>query len=101
MKKSQNDTADFGCSLVQGSKRPGCDNYSRRLDILQKVIDEQATGEELEQYRLIMNECAECKCKEYCEEQLVIKNLVQTKIDRKRVPIDLIDTIKSKIGQSQ
>ena len=88
------------CCLRNEYGEPGCDNYDYRRELLQKIIDGQANADEEKEYNNIIDQCANCKCKQYCEQELAIKNLLKTKLDRKRVPIDLVELIKLKIKQS-
>lgn len=88
------------CCLMNEYGEPGCDNYNERRELLQKIIDGQANPNEKKQYDEVIHQCVNCKCRQYCEQELAIKNLLRTKIDRKRVPLDLVELIKSKIKQS-
>lgn len=88
------------CCLMNEYGEPGCDNYDQRRDLLQKIIDGQADNGEKEAYDKVINQCANCHCRQYCEQEIAIKNLLKTKLDRKRVPLDLVELIKSKIKQS-
>ena len=91
-----NKTRDYlNCCIVNKCGEPGCDNYSVRRDLIQRIIDGQANEEELSLYNDIISKCNDCKCKQYCEQELAIKNLLQTKLDRKRVPLDVLDKIKT------
>ncbi len=85
------------CCIINQCGEPGCDNYDARRDLLQKIIDGQANEEEKMLYESIVAQCTNCKCKQYCEQEVAIKNLLQTKLDRKRVPIDVVEKIKTSI----
>ena len=85
------------CCIINKCGEPGCDNYDARKDLLQKVIDGQATAEEQALYESIVAKCTDCKCKQYCDQEVAIKNLVQTKLDRKRVPLDFFEKIRTSI----
>ena len=85
----------LNCCIVNNCGEPGCDNYSVRRDLIQRIIDGQANEEELSLYNDIISKCNDCKCKQYCEQELAIKNLLQTKLDRKRVPLDVLAKIKT------
>ena len=78
----------------------GCEDYERKREMLQRIIDGQATPDEQALYNTIVEKCMDCFCRQYCEQELAIKNLLQTKLDKKRVPLDLIDKIKSGIQKS-
>jgi hypothetical protein len=88
------------CFMINNCREPGCDNYAVRKDLIQKIIDGQANEDELNLYNAISSKCSNCKCRLYCEQELAIKNLLQTKLDRKRVPIDIIEKIKTRINKT-
>lgn len=88
------------CKYCRIEGLAGCDNYTQKLEILQKIVDGQATPKEEAFYNRIIEECMDCFCRQYCEQELAIKHLLRTKLDKKRVPIDLIDKIKSKFNES-
>jgi len=98
--KNKNSRNYLDCCIINNCGEPGCDNYDVRKDLIQKVIDGQATEKEQELYDQIISKCNNCKCKKYCEQQLAIKNILQTKLDRKRVPLDIVEKIKIKIGKT-
>lgn len=98
--KNKNNRNYLDCCIINNCGEPGCDNYDVRKDLIQKVIDGQATEKEQELYDQIISKCNNCKCKKYCEQQLAIKNILQTKLDRKRVPLDIVEKIKIKIGKT-
>lgn len=89
------------CYLSDNCNGKGCKDYPAKRDLMQKIIDGQATPEEQIYYDEIIAKCNECRCKEYCDQELAIKNLIRTKLDKKRVPLDVLEKIKtgiSKIG---
>lgn len=88
------------CCIIKNCGEAGCDNYSIRRDLIQKVIDGQASEEEKNLYDDVISKCSNCKCKQYCDQELAIKNLLQTKLDRKRVPLDIVEKIKIKINKA-
>ncbi len=88
------------CCKVNKYGEPKCGKYDTRCDIIHKIIDGQATKEEKQLYDELITNCTDCKCKEYCEQELAIRDLIKTKLDRKRVPIDVIESIKIKIEKS-
>jgi len=88
------------CCVVNNCEKPGCDNYETRRDLIQKIIDGQANEEEQKMYSQVIDQCLNCKCRQYCEQELAIKNLLQTKLDRKRVPLDIVEKIKTEISKS-
>lgn len=98
--KDKNSRDFLDCCIINNCGEPGCDNYGARKDLIHKIIDGQATVEEQKQYDEIIARCNNCKCKKYCEQELAIKNMLQTKLDRKRVPLDIVEKIKFKIGKN-
>ena len=97
--KEKNGKDYFECCIIKNCEDNGCDNYSIRRDLIQKVIDGQATEDEKSLYDDVISKCADCKCKQFCEQEMAIKNLLQTKLDRKRVPLDIVEKIKTKINR--
>ena len=88
------------CSIENKCGEPGCDDYAVRKDLIQKIIDGQASEDELSLYNAISSKCSDCSCRKYCEQELAIKNLLQTKLDRKSVPLDIVEKIKTRIHKS-
>lgn len=91
---------NYECPFLDQFDTPGCDNYSMRRDLLQKVIDGQANSAERVRYESMVSECTNCQCRKFCEQEIAIKNIIITKLDRKRVPLDLVEMIKMKISKS-
>jgi hypothetical protein len=99
--KDKKETANYlKCCVINNCQEPGCDNYEARRDLIQKIIDGQANEQEQHQYEEVISKCQNCKCRQYCEQELAIKNLLQTKLDRKRVPIDILEKIKTNITKT-
>lgn len=90
--------ACFKCKY-RDSGAAGCDNYEQRIELLQKVVDSQATVDERMAFNKMVSECENCFCKIYCQQQLEIKQLLRTHLDRKRVPIDIIEEIKKRLSK--
>lgn len=97
MKKDHEAEQFLKCCVKHNCQEPGCDNYEERRDIIQKIVDGQATDEEQKKYQQIIAQCENCTCRQYCEQELAIKNLIQTKLGRKRVPLDIVEKIKTNI----
>jgi hypothetical protein len=97
MKDNKESENYLKCCIINTCQEPGCDNYEARKDLIQKIIDGQADETEIELYREVIAKCQDCTCRQYCEQELAIKNLIQTKLDRKRVPLDIIEKIKTNI----
>ena len=98
--KDKESQDNWACRVGHKCERPGCDNYATKLDLMQKIIDGQANDEEIKMYNEVIEQCLNCKCREYCEQELAIKNLLLTKLDRKRVPLDIVELIKTNINKS-
>lgn len=99
--KDKNESENYlKCCIINNCQEPGCDNYDARKDLIQKIVDGQADDIEIEQYQEIIAKCQDCTCRQYCDQELAIKNLIQTKLDRKRVPLDILEKIKTNISKS-
>jgi hypothetical protein len=85
------------CCILNECKKPGCDNYDMRKDLMQKIVDGQASPQEQLLYEDVVSRCDNCQCKKYCEDDLAIKSLMRSKLDRKRVPIDILEKIRTEI----
>lgn len=68
------------------------------IAILCKVIDKEATEEELKHFNEHICECTGCY--KHYELHKAVKEVVQLKIEKKEVPCDLIKNIKSKLNQA-
>ncbi len=88
------------CCIDSNYGNPGCDNYNVRKDLIQKIIDGQASKDEQVMYDNIISRCNDCRCHKYCEQELAIKNLIQTKLNRKRVPLDIYEKIRNRINKT-
>ena len=100
MKDNKDSENYLNCCIINNCQEPGCDNYEVRKDLIQKIVDGQANEEEQKLYQEIISKCQNCKCRQYCEQELAIKNLLQTKLDRKRVPLDILEKIKTNIPKT-
>ncbi len=65
------------------------------LELLELIVDGEATKEEEQYFHQHIDQCLPCF--ETYNLESSIKNLLRTKIERKKVPDDLISSIKSKI----
>ncbi len=91
---------DYECPFLDQFGASNCNNYSNRRDLLQKVIDGQTNLDEQARYESMIEDCTNCQCRKFCEQEIAIKNLLITKLNRKRVPLDLVEMIKMKINKS-
>ncbi len=80
-----------------GCEKAGCTTYELKRDIIEKVIDGQATEEEKLLYESFITQCVDCQCRQFCEQEIAIRNLLQTKLDRKRVPLDFLEQLRTRI----
>ena len=67
----------------------------RCLKLLELITDGEASPEEEQQFHKHINDCLPCY-EAYNLEQS-IKEMLQTKVEKKQVPSDLINSIKQKI----
>ncbi len=75
-----------------------CPQKQKCLEVLQLVLDDEATPEEKEYCKEHLDECWSC-FQDYKLEK-ALRELIQTKLEKKPVPSDLVDTIKLKINES-
>ena len=75
-------------------------NLEERKEILQKIVDGQATKDEERLFYQSMENCDKCQCRNLCEQHLEIKSLLKEQLNPKPIPQGLIDEIKSKITGS-
>ena len=79
------------------TKEGGCKNLSC-IELLQLIVDEQATHEQEVYFKDHIGECVSC-FNNY-EVDKGVKQLIREKIDKLEVPIGLQDAILSKIKES-
>ena len=75
-----------------------CKESKKCMEILQLLLDGEATNDE-EQYYLKHIDCC-MPCYEYYNLEKAIKEILQTKVARKPVPQDLVENIKLKIKET-
>jgi len=73
-------------------KKPTC------MEMLQFILDGQATSEQKEYFRSHMDHCMPCFKSYHLD--MAIKELVQTKCCGGEAPTELVRTIKSQIAQN-
>ena len=76
----------------------GQSECKRCLELLEMIVDGEANPEQEERFHQHINDCLPCY--ESYNLEASIKELIQTKIEKKSVPQDLIASIKSKIDFS-
>ncbi|SFC68582.1 hypothetical protein SAMN05421780_10884 [Flexibacter flexilis DSM 6793] len=69
------------------------------LEMLEKIVDCQATEEEQQAFLEHTKQCMPCY-KEY-KLEAAIKEMLMQKLEKKSLPCDLIDCVKSKIKETQ
>ena len=65
------------------------------LELLELITDDEASPEEVKHFQKHINECLPCY--ETYNLEKSIKEMLQTKLEKKQVPDDLIKSIKFKI----
>ncbi|MES2796842.1 MAG: hypothetical protein V4683_12800 [Bacteroidota bacterium] len=77
-------------------KKESCEHQEECMKMVQKVVDGQATPEEIESFKENMKSCLPCEngfALETC-----LKETIQLRLDKKCVPMSLIECIKKSIG---
>lgn len=72
-------------------------NKEKRILLLQRIVDGQASKEEQKYFYRSIERCEKCECKNICETHIEIKNLLKAKLKEKNLPFGLIDEIKERI----
>ncbi len=72
-----------------------------RKEMLQRIVDGQASEDEEKFFYTSMVNCERCQCKNLCEQHLEIKSILKEKLVPIPLPKGLIETIKGKISGSQ
>lgn len=75
--------------------KEGCPEKAKCFEVLQKYLDEEATEEEVRMFHQQIDSCWQC-FKEY-ELDRVLKEMIKQSAEKKEVPSDLAQSIKSKI----
>jgi anti-sigma factor (TIGR02949 family) len=73
-----------------------CENQAKCMQMIQAVLDGSATKEEIEHFKSNIDVCMPCI--EVYELEKGIKNILNTKIEKKCCPQQTIDLLKAKIG---
>lgn len=80
------------------AKSAGCSESSECMKLLQLMLDDEATESEAQKFNDHIEKCMPCY--QYYNLEKTIKQVIQTKIERKTVPVDLVESIKSKIKET-
>lgn len=75
-----------------------CKDHAKCMEILQLMLDGEASESEKEYYQTHVEKCMPCY-KEYNLES-AIRKILKTNLEKKEVPADLINCIKSKIRET-
>lgn len=75
-----------------------CPEKQKCLEILHLILDEEADHEQAAYFKIHMEECWSC-FQDYRMEK-AIRDLVKTKLDKKPVPLSLMEDIKMMITES-
>ena len=73
-----------------------CNHHAECMKMIQMVIDGEATAEQMQQVSQNLGKCLPCE-KTYNLEK-AIREALQLRIEKKSVPMSLIECIKQKIG---
>ena len=76
----------------------GCSEEQECLKVLEGILDEESTPEEEERYFEHVQKCWPC-FQNYNLEK-AIRELIKTKIEKRKVPEGLVEKIKSEIEKS-
>lgn len=85
--------------MEQKSANDGCREARKCIEILHLLLDNEASLDEEDYLRKHLESCLPC-LKNY-EVETQIRNILRTKLEKKEVPADLLNAIKSKITVSQ
>ena len=83
---------------MANSSDKGCGEYEKCLKILRLMLDNEATQEEEEYLNSHIDSCIICFEQYNLEKE--IKELLKTKVDKQKVPGELVTSIRNKIIQS-
>ena len=83
---------------MENNEKTQCKDHAKCMEMLQLILDGEASESEKEYYYAHMEKCMPC----YREHNLesAIRRVLKTNIEKKQVPADLINCIKSKIKET-
>ena len=76
----------------------GCAEEQKCLEVLEVILDNESTPEEEKEYFDHIQKCWTCFNNYNLES--AIRELIKTRVERKQVPEDLIDRIRTEINKS-
>lgn len=79
-------------SQVQLEKKHNCEHQEECLKMVQKIVDGQASDQEITDFKGKIESCMPCE-KNY-ELEKCIKETIQLRLEKKCVPASIIDCIK-------
>lgn len=79
-------------------KQASCSEHERCLNLLQLVLDGEASETEKEYYMHHIEECMPCYRSYNIEHE--IRNILRSKLEKKHVPADLVASICSKVKET-
>ena len=85
-------------NIVSRYMMSGCPDEKRCLEVLEVILDNESTPEEEEKYFEHIQGCWTC-FQNYNLEK-AIRELIKKRVEKKQVPQDLVDRIKSEIERS-
>jgi hypothetical protein len=77
-------------------KKTSCEHQQECMKMVQKIVDGQASESEIEHFNINMKSCEPCEngfALETC-----LKETLKLRLEKKCVPMSLIDCIKKSIG---
>ena len=83
---------------MENTDKKQCKDHAKCMELLQLILDGEATESEQEYYKSHMEKCMPCY-REYNLES-AIRRVLKTNIQKKPVPADLVNCIKSKIKET-
>ena len=78
-------------------KKHDCEHKEECMKMVQKIVDGQASDTEINSFKENMKSCLPCENGMALEKCL--KETIQLRLDKKCVPMSLLECIKSNIGK--
>ena len=82
-------------SKLKFLKNMNCPDQAKCLEVLELMLDGEATAEQKKQFELQIKNCMPCY-KQYNLDK-AIKEMLLDKVEVKEVPVGLVDNIRTKI----
>lgn len=83
---------------MENTEQKACKDHAKCMEMLQLILDGEASDSDKDYYYSHMEKCMPCY-RAYNLES-AIRRILKTNLDKKVVPADLIDCIKSKINET-